>query len=223
MKKYITVAALLAAGTAFANAGVETITFESAADESNGGKYCGFVFTLSGTDTTRFTDDYAIGLPQTLSLDEIIVNERSGYDWNANATLYITDSDNGFVGIADTAERTTDTWTFSFSNLTLTTTETYYVYIWHTDDTAISSSTAVGTVISGGKFYSEGGVSAFGGSLDTSTASQWGLLNAQKTLASTSYAPAGLKIVTSIPEPSAFGMLAGLGALALVASRRRRK
>jgi hypothetical protein len=26
-----------------------------------------------------------------------------------------------------------------------------------------------------------------------------------------------------VPEPSAFGMLAGLGALALVASRRRRK
>ena len=29
--------------------------------------------------------------------------------------------------------------------------------------------------------------------------------------------------VASVPEPSAFGMLAGLGALALVASRRRRK
>ncbi|HIV04039.1 MAG TPA: PEP-CTERM sorting domain-containing protein, partial [Candidatus Spyradosoma merdigallinarum] len=28
---------------------------------------------------------------------------------------------------------------------------------------------------------------------------------------------------SAIPEPSAFGLLAGLGALALVASRRRRK
>lgn len=31
------------------------------------------------------------------------------------------------------------------------------------------------------------------------------------------------KYYSAVPEPSAFGMLAGLGALALVASRRRRK
>ena len=33
----------------------------------------------------------------------------------------------------------------------------------------------------------------------------------------------GVKDVSVVPEPSAFGLLAGLGALALVASRRRRK
>ena len=32
-----------------------------------------------------------------------------------------------------------------------------------------------------------------------------------------------LSVAAAIPEPSAFGLLAGLGALALVASRRRRK
>ena len=64
------------------------------------------------------------------------------------------------------------------------------------------------------------GLETYDSSIDASTLTS---ADAGKYFLSTDGTNIVLKYVSAVPEPSAFGMLAGLGALALVASRRRRK
>ena len=123
--------------------------------------------------------------------------------------------------------------TIDFDGVEISSSSTYSVWFVGTDKIETLKSeetlTLTGNVLSGGdaapgiKFaqYSDSssGANDTLGVWDTvsndTTASEWGAQYAPVVTINTS-SPA-------LPEPSAFGLLAGLGALALVASRRRRK
>ena len=270
MKKYITLAALLAAGTTFANA-AQTVVFD---------------FGRTDVDSYETPDAICIGIGSTaykggfsatgdleifsgISGSYSFTQEASGGNYNNSATL-TTGEENGWKnhltelpsGWSDTfADGLTCQWnpqsssgntfTLEFSNLesgyydlsvlggyygkdnisstiTLTlggatTTETEWTLVDIGGNTAATTQSGVSTLTSNltntsaNEGYTLDITKIFVGESGSLTVTIDGSENAgQRTPLN------GLKL-TFIPEPSAFGMLAGLGALALVASRRRRK
>lgn len=155
-------------------------------------------------------------------LKSITLQERGNHDLAEGRILYITDVNNVYLGASGVFSKATgdDECVFVFDDLQLDSTATYYAYLTTSD--SVNNWTAGGTVVPSGQYYS-GQLAAAGGSLTQATASNWGFLNGQKSLASTGFVPVMDIVVAPIPEPSTFGLLAGLGALALVGTRRRRK
>ncbi|MBQ6704459.1 MAG: PEP-CTERM sorting domain-containing protein [Opitutales bacterium] len=224
MKKYITLAALLAAGTTFANA--ETIVF--------GIERSGDTITFSGLDATDFG----------LSYTNWTYNGGGNHNDGAWQTPTNAAYQNTFSPDAQLRSGQTDSWTmkFTFTNdgtedvvLTQFAFDCYGINGGGSDKNAaipvtltlgyngesVSSSefnlgyageTNVGTIS-----FGEGGLEvSAGGSVEFALT-----MGGAKSYNTYSGITGGS--FTTIPEPSAFGMLAGLGALALVASRRRRK
>ena len=260
MKKYITVAALLAAGTAFANAEVVAVfncggsseeraqwmdqsqgwTSATLGDDKGNFNNVGFGVTLSSTtaeggllsaagpggsfsaaqDAT--TSPYAI--PEALKTLSSSVFSASTYDtlWGGSVNMW-----------------TKGSATFTLNGLAQNTDYTVYLFsarananggsvTWttETDGAAWSVTTADSTT--------SGSTVQFDGSTDGQNASivkvTFNTGDADSFTFSTSAAGSAFTLNgmvidqgSTIPEPSAFGLLAGLGALALVASRRRRK
>ena len=192
-------------------------------DGSQGGSYSGVCFTLASGDTERFSVTGG-ELTAKVALSSISLTERGNNDLAADRVLYITDSNNTYLGSSAlfTKETGSDVAVFDFGGtITLNTAETYYAYllIESGDDNWIVGETTVPA-----RQYHSGQLAAAGGSLTADNAANWGLLNAQQGYASTGYTPVMSISVTalpSVPEPATATL--SLLALAGLAARRRRK
>ena len=219
MKK--TIIALLALGSGVMASDGWVMSTTPAYDGSQGGSYAGIVFTLGSNDTTRFTKTGEAVLSEQVELVSISLTERGGHNLAADRILYVTDANNVYLGSSAgyTKAEGTDVAVFDFGGaITLNTSDTYYAYLM--DGASDDDWKAGKTIVPSGQYYS-GQLAAAGGSL-SSSAANWGLLNGQKALASTGYAPV-MSIVTTpaVPEPTTATL--SLLALAGLAARRRRK
>ena len=258
MKNYITVAALLAAGSAFANADVVTIAEGFFGGEDQNATFKGGLWGkpfngmwtagsdgsggVFGAGTTDFSVVYQYGLS----------GQAAG--WSAG-TLYYGTSSNSQIGDAANAPMlTVSEGSASITNIAVTGRGETVAVIRNTISAAdlqsvtdLSLSFTVGSdpvdvavfyLASGGvgddvKRLGLGNYSSAGEqslTLDYSAidATQDGTFVVAVRNVGNDWTYVGASDLTwsgtsAIPEPSAFGLLAGLGALALVASRRRRK
>ncbi len=225
MTKYITVAALLAAGSAFADADVYTTTLTG--NEPNNGYYYGFTVAL--TDTFMNTTEGALSADLELNLDSVQLTARTtGSLSSAKLAVYAYSADGTtgtFVGLSDNAVDVQTSLsapiTFDFSDITITAGTQYQFLFVSASATADSVDTfdeyKANALRVGISILKESSTLPKGDGIYTS--------NNLNSWQEGNFMPA-LTITTStsaVPEPSAFGLLAGLGALALVASRRRRK
>ena len=189
---------------------------------NEGGNYCGVAFTLGSLDPARATIVDGVELEPVVGLFSISLTERNnGSNIPVDRVLYVTDANNVLLGSSSlyTKAEGSDVAVFNFGNsITLNTTDTYYAYL-NTADTV--AGWTVGETVAAGQFYSSALAAVGGNSLTAATASSWGLLNAQKNLASTGFAPVMSIETTIIPEPATATL--SLLALAGLAARRRRK
>lgn len=229
MKKCLTLAVLLSAGTVLTNAAVYTTSLTTGT-ANRGTGYFGFTVALD--DTFMSTVDEASSsavLPDTVSLDSVSVWNRdsdhdSMYTGDVKLAVYAYSADGTtgtFLGLSDNVVSVTSAnqeLAFTFENVSISSTAQYQMLFVDSSATAESVDTfseyqdeAVGISLS---VLLQSGLPKGDGTYTKSSLNEWG----------GQYMPK-LSIVTSssIPEPSAFGLLAGLGALALVASRRRRR
>ncbi|HIV04682.1 MAG TPA: PEP-CTERM sorting domain-containing protein [Candidatus Spyradosoma merdigallinarum] len=228
MKKCLTLAVLLSAGTVLTNAAVYTTSLTTGtADKANG---C-YGFTVALDDTFMNTVDEAsssVTLPETVSLDSVSVwnrDDNTGMytgDVKLAVYAYIDDGMTGtFVGLSDNTvsiASVNQELEFTFKNVSISSTAQYQMLFVSSSATADSVDTfdeykteAVGISLS---LLDQGGLPKGDGTYNNETLNKWLGQHMPKLSIETS---------SSIPEPSAFGLLAGLGALALVASRRRRR
>ncbi|MBQ9758356.1 MAG: PEP-CTERM sorting domain-containing protein [Opitutales bacterium] len=245
MKKYITIAALLAAGSAFANA-----TTNTQVDGS---------ITLDGrqpTDT-RLDFNYSGYATQTLTTtaNSVTIYGTDGYGLNTaytsltfNIQYELTATNNiKLVTAGVTAEWTLNTnlndselSTFNSGNLVsrwvVNADIIENIASFVTNDNIDLSLGNVSGLKDGGlifdcnsTYYAVSDITFSGNYATVKEGAQalelesGSLYTVAKITATSGASVKGIGFVASIPEPSAFGMLAGLGALALVASRRRRR
>ncbi|MGN0861583.1 MAG: PEP-CTERM sorting domain-containing protein [Candidatus Spyradosoma sp.] len=237
MKNIITVAALLAAGTAFANAETWTIepengitgTFLSGSD-----KFYSLPATVSGaedwsisfdftTDSFASSGDASLGTADNSWGMALISTQEGAY------ALSFPDSFQVYLGkdgkIVMKVDGNSETAVAGDNTLSVNTT---YSFSFAYDKANSSFTTVVKTQGSESALVTKtfNDVSF----ADFSVLSNYGAGEGQGADGKYYSAPSGAKytnIVVSgtavVPEPSAFGLLAGAGALALVAARRRRR
>ena len=206
MKKYITIAALLAAGSACANA--STIT-EDGPMTAPGNLYAGaFDFSFTISEITPVTGDYDI----ILSYYQV----NGGRDHTVNSFQLAKNGELSLVRgntLTLTEDKLTNNSTMNKNDSSLFKTDEGVAYV-------LSAGTYTVDYLGGSNgsaaadLYLEGvKVASFtGGSHNMNGAASGGLnLNVK------------VNDAYVIPEPSTFGLLAGLGALALVGTRRRRR
>ena len=228
MNKHITIAAFLVAGTALANAATTDYWWDADTDASFGDKSHWVTEGVTVPDLGR--DDVQLILgnhPGALIVDDT---------YNINALIF-----NSLYVV--------DTYNFSFTKAN-STISANTINKWSSSKIGISLSAEAENVLkSAGEFVLFSSKNIFDGNnkinemslssfsisvnsntnvvLDTFVYSTLDAAREALALQSTrDYALVAtsnkLSLVSLVPEPSAFGLLAGLGALALVAARRRR-
>lgn len=229
MKKCLTLAVLLSAGTVLTNAAVYTTSLTTGTANRGTGYYG---FTVALDDTFMSTVDEAsssVTLPDTVSLNSVSVWNRdnnlgSMYTGDVKLAVYAysTDGTTGtFLGLSSnvvSVSTINQELTFTFENVSISSTAQYQMLFVSSSATADSVDTfseyqdeAVGISLS---VLDQGSLPRGDGTYTNNSLNAWNGFYMPKLSIETS---------SSIPEPSAFGLLAGLGALALVASRRRRR
>ena len=251
MKKYITLAALLAAGSAFANAATTKITWDDlrecdATFFNSSQTTVGEVLSLTAVERVQFdvsslNIDFSTGVYEfSFAVSDFTVSNAPFIAWGIEKGSSTDAQKYGFGAANSSSSSGTDCWaatingtnmnqrysaSMSFSNTGVnglaglsgvfnikigtfdigTETENYELEVVFTDVSGNAHSLTPNGGLDIGELSSS--------EIKSVTLGGW---------ASTSNFGTSMT-VTSVPEPSAFGMLAGLGALALVASRRRRK
>ncbi len=225
MKKYITAAALLAAGAAFANAETITTTFSNAGgadDISNVVLDVSGIEGISGTVKSLVTIDNATDLGLTTAGDQTFFSPNTNV---GTADGWIATFSYTFTGTTLKVESVTlDVGIFTDKNgWQGTSTNRDFVFTVALNENTDSSGN---WTVKGNKTANpeNGAITLTFSDAITITDSATLVVTVDKGTTNPGCF-LGLHDVkfNVIPEPSAFGMLAGLGALALVASRRRRK
>lgn len=227
MKRYITIAALLAAGTAFANADSLTLTAPSNAQLESGNGYIaweGTELTLESWSLSFTLIDVALADDQAVfSTTKQGGGGATGYVLKTQADGGIALSETGLVieNVLTAGQKSNaitisfvadvlDDGSFQGGTFSLT-------YGATTVSEKVSGLADRPDAINGATSLINGEQTGFG--TETWSSRFWTNGGSEKI-----YDISVQKLSNNvIPEPSAFGMLAGLGALALVVARRRRK
>ena len=244
MKKYIALAALLSAGTAFANAdAIDLVTTFSNAAQAEAGKVAlsvagdyGVTATVASLIETDVANSSQLSLKTSggAGSDGTVftpdTNVGSNHPWTATFT-YTLDSDKLEVTTLDSVELGvvlfSSTGDYQSERATWTGNITFTATISAGDDT-LGTLTCVLTPEKGRDSETFDIELKSSDTIDLGSNDEFTMtLALAETLVTGTFV--GLKTMTPvvngtvIPEPSAFGLLAGIGALALVASRRRRR
>ena len=260
MKKYITVAALLAAGAAFANADVTLLdtTFTSYADwnaakaddweqaKTTGGNHAkdaaisatlGLTTPAGGGAWTQTKVRHDLSSSIDLGTDGKYTITYTAAKGAKDAALQFALVGDGYsIVVGSSYNSNPGLYAGSVSDNVLTSTTTWYTF---QNEVIPAGAVISSSAISNGDLAYTLTLTTSASGNDTLTVSA-GTYSGTYTFASDATITAagfmfegatdigqsvkGVSVVSSaIPEPSAFGLLAGLGALALVASRRRRK